>query len=100
MYTGWAKTSALFYFMKFQNVCPDIVTYAKSFGGGKSSISGYTARNIFSKAYDNSNDATLHSTTYNGFGEETVTAIEAINIIIEENYVEKSKFIGENLEES
>ena len=44
VYTGWAKTGALFYFMKFQNVCPDIVTYAKSFGGGKSSISGYTAR--------------------------------------------------------
>ena len=83
VYTGWAKTGALFYFMKFQNVCPDIVTYAKSFGGGKSSISGYTAReHIFRKAYDNSNDATLHSTTYNGFGEETVTAIEAINIIL------------------
>ena len=28
VYSGWAKTGALFYFMKFQNVCPDIVTYA------------------------------------------------------------------------
>lgn len=101
VYTGWAKTGALFYFMKFQNVCPDIVTYAKSFGGGKSSISGYTTKKyIFRKAYDNSNDATLHSTTYNGFGEETVTAIEAVNIIIEDNYVKRAQVIGQTLEKS
>ena len=51
-------------------------------------------RNIFfKKAYDNLRDATLHSTTFNGLGEETATAIEAINIIIEDNYVSKSKKI-------
>ena len=101
VYTGWAKTGELFSFMKFPNVCPDIVTYAKSFGGGKSSISGYTTREyIFRQAYDNSNDATLHSTTYNGFGEETATAIEAINIIVEDNYVEKARSIGKSLEKS
>ena len=48
---------------------------------------------VFKKAYGNLNDATLHSTTYNGFGEETVTAIEAINIIIEDDYISKSKHI-------
>tara|TARA_B100000780_G_C21126545_1_gene457316 strand:- start:2947 stop:4374 length:1428 start_codon:yes stop_codon:yes gene_type:complete len=101
VYTGWAKTGNLFSFMKYSDTCPDIVTYAKSFGGGKSSISGYTTRDyIFRKAYDNSTDATLHSTTYNGFGEETVTALEAVNIIIEDNYVGKAKEIGLLLEES
>ena len=76
------------------DISPDIVTYAKSFGGGKSSIAGFTARdNIFKNSYGNLNDATLHSTTYNGFGEETITAIESINIIIEDDYVEKSKKI-------
>jgi len=93
IYTGWSKTGELFYFMNF-NCIPDILTYAKSFGGGKSSISGYTCRDhVFKKAYGNLNDATLHSTTYNGFGEETLTAIEAINIIIEDDYVSKSKHI-------
>jgi len=93
VYTGWSKTGELFYFMNFDLV-PDILTYAKSFGGGKSSISGYTCReHVFKKAYGNLNDATLHSTTYNGFGEETVTAIEAINIIIEDDYISKSKHI-------
>jgi putrescine aminotransferase len=93
IYTGWAKTGVLFYFMH-HNVIPDIVTYAKSFGGGKSSISGYTTRiPFFQKAYDNLNDATLHSTTYNGFGEECITAIEAINVIIEEDFVSKAQKI-------
>jgi putrescine aminotransferase len=94
VYSGWSKTGELFYFMNFENLVPDIVTSAKSLGGGKASISAYTCRDIFfKKAYDNLRDATLHSTTFNGFGEETATAIEAINIIIEENYVKKSKEI-------
>ncbi len=97
VYTGWAKTGELFYFMK-HGVVPDIVTYAKSFGGGKSSIAGYTTREkFFRKAYDNMADVTLHSTTYNGFGEETVTAIEALNIIVEDDYVGRSNHIHEFL---
>ena len=94
VYTGWAKTGELFYFMHFDQLIPDIVTMAKSLGGGKASIAGYVTReDVFRKAYDNLNDATLHSTTYNGFGEETVTAIEAINITLEDDYVSKSKNI-------
>jgi putrescine aminotransferase len=97
VYTGWAKTGELFNFIK-KGVVPDIVTFAKSFGGGKSSISGYTTRTpYYRKAYDNLNDATLHSTTFNGFGEECITAIEAINIIVEDDYVGKSKRIHQRL---
>jgi len=97
VYSGWAKTGRLFHFM-YHDVMPDILIYAKSFGGGKASISGYTCRdNIFKKAYGNLNDATLHSTTYNGFGEETFTALEAVNILIEENYVSRSSEIFEYL---
>ncbi|MBF0104008.1 MAG: aminotransferase class III-fold pyridoxal phosphate-dependent enzyme [Deltaproteobacteria bacterium] len=97
IYSGWAKAGDLFYFFK-HDVIPDILTYSKSFGGGKSSISGYTTRTpIFKGAYGSTRDAILHSTTYNGYGEETVTAIEAINIIIEEDYVSKSKHIGQVL---
>jgi len=67
---------------------------SKSFGGGKSSISGFVAtRDIFKAAYGSDIDATLHSTTYNGFGEECVTAIEAIRIIEEEGLNIKAKKI-------
>jgi len=97
VYTGWAKTGELFFGIG-QGVVPDILAYSKSFGGGKSSISGYTARTpIFERAYGNLNDALLHSTTYNGFGEECITAIEAIQVIVDDDYVGCSRHIGERL---
>lgn len=93
IYTSWYKTGNRFNFMG-HNVIPDILAMSKSFGGGKSSISAYVSReSILKKAYGNLQDATLHTTTYNGFGEECITAIEAINIMEEDNYKEKSQRI-------
>jgi len=98
IYSGWCKTGKLFYFMNFSGLVPDIVTSAKSLGGGKASISSYTCRDhIFNQTYGNQKDATLHSTTFNGFGEETITAIESINILIDENYESKSIKLGQHL---
>ena len=94
VYCGMAKTGELFNFMRVENLVPDILTMSKSFGGGKSSISAYvTKNNIFDKAYGNFKDANLHSSTYTGFGEEAITAIEALDIMIDEDYVSKSKNI-------
>ncbi len=98
VYTSWSKTGALFYFMH-EGISPDIVTYAKSFGGGKASISGYTARKpIFTQAYGKLQDAILHSTTYNGFGEETITAMEAIRIVVEDDFVGRAQRIHQRLQ--
>ncbi|MEN3536305.1 aminotransferase class III-fold pyridoxal phosphate-dependent enzyme [Microbispora sp. ZYX-F-249] len=94
VYTGWGKTGSLFYFMRYPDLLPDVLVYSKSLGGGKASISGYTAREpVFRKAYDRLSDVILHSTTYYGFGEETVTAIEAINIAVEEDYPARARQI-------
>jgi putrescine aminotransferase len=95
VYTGWGKTGFLFNFLRVQDLCPDILVYAKSFGGGKASISGYSYNSKVAEAYQSLRDATLHSTTYYGFGEETVTAIEALNIIHDEKLVENAALIGE-----
>ena len=90
VYTGWFKIGKMFNFMR-HNVLPDVLTTSKSFGGGKASISAYVCRkHILEKACGNVLDATLHTSTYNGFGEECITAIEAINIMQEDNYEEKS----------
>ena len=90
VYSGWHKTGNLFYFMG-GDIVPDILTTSKSLGGGKASISAYISRGpILKKSYNNLTDATLHTTTYNGFGEECITAIEAINISQEENFYNKS----------
>ncbi|GAA2837321.1 aspartate aminotransferase family protein [Nonomuraea rubra] len=94
VYTGWGKTGSLFYFMRYPDLLPDILVYSKSLGGGKASIAGYTARErVFRKAYDRLSDVILHSTTYYGFGEETATAIEAVNIVVEDDYPARARQI-------
>ena len=91
IYSGFCKTGPIFNFNRVKDLKPDILTFSKSFGGGKASISGYaTTKEISKKTYDNLIDATLHSTTYFGFAEEAATALEGINILIEENYEKKS----------
>ncbi|WFE30492.1 aminotransferase class III-fold pyridoxal phosphate-dependent enzyme [Solwaraspora sp. WMMD791] len=100
IYTGWGKTGSLFYFMRYPGLLPDVLTTSKSFGGGKSSISAYVAREpIFRKAYDNPMDALLHSTstTYYGFGEECATAIEAVNVAIDDDYPARARHIERQL---
>ena len=80
--TGLFKTGKLFNFMR-SNIVPDMVSFAKSFGGGKSSIAGYIIyKKIFKGAYGESKYATLHSTTYSGLGEEAATAIKSIEIAL------------------
>lgn len=99
IYTGWGKTGSLFYFMRHEGLVPDILTYSKSLGGGKASISGYTARDkVFRRAYDRLTDVILHSTTYYGFGEETATAVEAVNIVVEDDYPARARELGALLE--
>jgi putrescine aminotransferase len=96
IYTGWGKTGSLFYFMRHPGLVPDVLTTSKSFGGGKSSISAYVAREpVFRKAFDNMADSVVHSTstTYYGFGEETATAIEAVNIAVEDDYPGRARDI-------
>lgn len=96
VYSGWGKTGYLFNFMRVPDLVPDILCYAKSLGGGKASIAGYTARtDLASRAYFSLRDATLHSTTYFGFGEETVSAIEAIRIIVDDGLVQRAQEIQE-----
>lgn len=96
IYTGWGKTGSLFHFMRYPGLVPDVLTTSKSFGGGKSSISAYVARQpVFAKAYGNPLDALLQSTstTYYGFGEETATAIEAVNVAVEDDYPARARDI-------
>ena len=98
VYCAWYKCGEIFYFKKFKNFQPDIVTLSKSLGGGKSSISALVANEkLYDKVYGSFETATLHTTTYNGFGEECATAIEAINILVEEDYESKVKNLEERI---
>ena len=97
IYSGFFKTGKFFHFM-YSKITPDILIMSKSLGGGKASISGYISnRNIATKSYDNLKDVLLHSTTYNGFGEECITAIESINYMVDNDFEKKSQIIESRL---
>lgn len=95
VYSGFGRTGKMFAF-QHHGITPDICSFSKAFGGGKATFAAYITRpRIFQKAYGKVNEATLHSSTYNGYGEEVVSAIEAIQILHDEGLVENSKKQGE-----
>lgn len=97
VFTGFGKTGKLFAFEHY-DVVPDILTMSKTFGGGKATIAAYIVSDkIYKKAYGSMDDSLIHTTTYNGFANECLTAIEAINILFEENLIENSRAMGEYL---
>jgi acetylornithine/succinyldiaminopimelate/putrescine aminotransferase len=80
-------------------VHPDIVTLAKSLGGGKTAIGAYIARrDIHKKAYGPPKTALIHGpATFSGMGEGCITAIEALNVLYDEGLIENSAVQGARL---
>jgi len=98
VFTGFFKSKHMFYFQNFSNYTPDIICLSKTLGGGKSSISCLVVDDeTYDKAYGSLNDTFLHTTTYNGFGEESVTALEALNILAEPEFKNKVGILSDLL---
>lgn len=95
---GIGRTGKFFAFEHY-GVVPDIVTLAKSLGGGKTAIGAYIARrDIHMKAYGPSKVALIHGpATFSGMGEGCVTAIEALNVLYDEKLIENSASSGARL---
>lgn len=94
IYTGFGRTGKMFAFEHF-GICPDICSFSKAFGGGKATFAAFITRpRIHNKAYAKMNEATLHSTTYNGYGEEVVSALEVLHILHDERLVDNSAEMG------
>jgi putrescine aminotransferase len=94
--TGWGRTGTLFHFMRYPGLVPDVLVTGRALGGGKSSVCAYVAREpVFRRAYGHLVDALTHSTstTYYGSGEENATAIEAINVAIEDDYPARARAV-------
>lgn len=95
IFCGLGRTGKMFSF-EYEEIIPDIFTIAKSLGGGKASIGAYiTKDHIYKAAYGSLKDSMIHTTTFNGLGEECYTAIEAVNILVEEGLVENSAKMGD-----
>ncbi len=90
VYSGFFRTGLFFYYMGSENLRPDVVTYSKSFGGGISSIAGYTStKKVFLASYGNQSDALLHSSTYSNYVEECAIALKTIEILEDSNFISK-----------
>jgi len=98
VFCGFFKSKKMFYFENFKNIVPEIICFSKVFGGGKSSISAVVANErVYKKAYGNLSDAFLHTTTFNGFAEESVTALETLNIMSEISFKENVEKLSNSL---
>lgn len=94
---GMGRTGKLFTF-SHENVIPDIVTISKALGGGKRAIGAMVTSAKLSKlAYGKRKDSALHSTTFSGLGTSCAVAIEALNIISENFFLDDVQAKGDYL---
>ncbi|QIG50159.1 aspartate aminotransferase family protein [Nordella sp. HKS 07] len=90
--------SGRFCAFQYEDVVPDIVTLAKTLGGGKREVAAMvTSQALFDRAYGNKNDCTLHSSTFSGLGASCAVAIETLNILQDEGLIENAERIGQYL---
>jgi acetylornithine/succinyldiaminopimelate/putrescine aminotransferase len=88
---GVGRTGRFFAF-EHAGVAPDIVTLAKSLGGGKSAMGAMIARTpIYMKAYGAPKASLIHGpATFGGMGEACVTAIEALNLLYDDSLMDNT----------
>jgi acetylornithine/succinyldiaminopimelate/putrescine aminotransferase len=82
----------------YEDVVPDIVTLAKTIGGGKRELGVMvTSQKLFDIAYGNKKDCTLHTSTFSGLGETCAVAIETLNVLADEKLIERAAAMGDYL---
>lgn len=92
---GVGRTGRFFAF-EYEDVVPDVVAIAKSLGGGKSAMGAMIARRPhYMKAYGAPRHALIHGpATFGGIGEACCTAIEALNVLYDEQLMENAATQG------
>lgn len=95
---GTGRTGRFCAFMH-ENVVPDMVTLAKTLGGGKCAMGAMvTSQALFERAYGNRNDCNLHSSTFSGLGESCAVAIETLNTLYDDGLIDNAAEMGLYLE--
>ncbi|MCB1417910.1 MAG: aspartate aminotransferase family protein, partial [Notoacmeibacter sp.] len=95
---GYGRTGR-FYAFEHYNVVPDITALAKSMGGGKTAMAAMIAkRDVYMKAYGTPKTAMIHAqATFGGIGEACITAIEALNVLYDEDLIDNAATTGDYL---
>ena len=93
--TGFGRTGYMFACEK-EGVVPDVLCVAKSLGGGVMPIGAYiTTEELWHKAYGSVETCLLHTSTFGGNAMATAAGIAALEVIQEEELVQKTKENGE-----
>lgn len=95
---GYGRTGR-FYAFEHYGVVPDITALAKSLGAGKAAVGAMIAkRDIYMKAYGSPKTAMIHAqATFGGIGEASVTAIEGLNVLYDEDLMDNAMRVGDYL---
>lgn len=95
---GLGRTGRFFAFEEF-GVIPDVTALAKSLGGSKAAMAAMIARrDVYMKAYGKPKTALIHGpATFGGIGEASISAIEGLNILYDENLMENAAARGDEL---
>ncbi|MEP1208702.1 MAG: aspartate aminotransferase family protein [Rhizobiaceae bacterium] len=88
--------SGKFFAFEHYGVVPDVTALAKSLGGGKTAMAAMIARKpIYMKAYGKPATALIHGpATFGGIGEACITAIEALNIMYDDDLMDNAAAVG------
>ncbi|WP_300064265.1 aspartate aminotransferase family protein [uncultured Roseobacter sp.] len=88
---GVGRTGKFFAF-EHAGVVPDVVTLAKSLGGGKAAVGAViTRKDFYMQAYGDPKTAIIHAqATFGGMGESCATAIETLNTIYDDGLLENA----------
>ena len=87
-----------FYAFEHDDVVPDVVTLAKALGGGKAPVGAVIARRSIFEALPRRDAALMFGpSTFAWFGENCATAIESLNVIVDEHLVDRAAKMGDEL---
>ncbi len=91
--------SGRFYAFEHFGVTPDVTALAKSLGGGKCAMAAMIATSdVYIKAYGKPANALIHGpATFGGIGEASITAIEGLNILYDEDLIGNAARTGQYL---
>jgi putrescine aminotransferase len=95
--TGMGRTGTMFA-VEHEQVVPDIMTTAKSLGGGVMPIGAYTATDgVWSAGYGGQDKCLLHTSTFGGNTRACAAGLKSIEVILRDRLADAARAKGELL---